>query len=340
MTKLEQRKLGRTEALVTPIGIGCAPLGDLFVALSEERAQQTLQAAWDSGVRYFDTAPFYGIGKSEHRVGTFLRQQPRDAFTVSTKVGRILRRPHNINKMEEGMWAGGLPFEFDYDYSYDGIMRSYEDSLQRLSLNSIDILLVHDLDIYFHQSEAKFRAYMDQLVSSGWRALDELKGSGQVKAIGSGINTVDTIPRYLEVLDLDTFVMAGAYNLLEQNMLDRELPMCAERGIQVIIGAVFASGILATGAIEGAKFMYEPASEDILEKTRRIEAVCRRHGTPLTAAALQFLLAHPCVATLIPGALEPAHIESNVEASQLSIPDALWAELKDEGLLREDAPTP
>lgn len=301
MDPLQKRKIGRTEALVTPIGLGCAPLGDLFVTLSEEDAQQTLQAAWDSGVRYFDTAPFYGIGKSEHRVGTFLRQQPRDEFTISTKVGRVLRRPHDISKMEEGMFAGGLPFEFDYDYSYDGIMRSYEDSLQRLSLNSVDILLVHDLDVYFHESEAKFNAYMGQLISSGWRALEELRGSGQVKAIGSGINTVDTIPHFLEVLDVDTFIMAGAYNLLDQSMLDRELPLCAERGVEVIIGAVFASGILATGPVDGAKFMYEPASEEILEKTRRIEAVCGRHNTPLATAALQFLLAHPSVAALIPG---------------------------------------
>lgn len=340
MTKLEQRKLGRTNALVTPVGLGCAPLGELFVKLSEAQAQQTLQAAWDSGVRYFDTAPFYGLGMSEHRVGTFLRQQPREEFTVSTKVGRILRRPHDLNNVESSQWLGGLPLEFDYDYSYDGIMRSYEDSLQRLSLSSVDILLIHDLDSQFHQSRARFDAYMGQLVSSGWRALEELKRSGQVKAIGSGINTVDTIPRFLEVLDVDTFIMAGAYNLLDQNMLKHELPLCAERGVEVIIGAVFASGILATGAVEGATFMYQPASDEILEKTRRIEALCKRYEIPLAAAALQFLLAHPSVAALIPGALEPNHIESNVKSAQLPIPSDLWTELKDEGLLREDAPTP
>ncbi len=340
MNPLQKRKLGRTEALVTPMGLGCAPLGNLFVEVDEETSQQILQAAWDNGVRYFDTAPFYGIGLSEHRVGTFLRQQPRDTFAISTKVGRVLRRPHDLSNIAPDQWLAGRPFEFDYDYSYDGIMRSYEDSLQRLSLNSVDMLFVHDLDVYFHQSEAKFNAYMGQLISSGWRALEELKRSGQVKAIGSGINTVGTIPHFLDALDIDSFVMAGAYNLLDQSMLDDELPLCAERGVQVIIGAVFASGILATGAVEGARFMYEPASEAILEKTRRIEAVCERHNIPLSAAALQFLLAHPCVAALIPGALEPGHIESNVQTVQLPIPDSLWTELKADGLLRNDAPTP
>ncbi|MEM7127102.1 MAG: aldo/keto reductase [Chloroflexota bacterium] len=340
MSKLEKRKLGRTDAYVTRIGLGCAPLGDLFVPLSEEQAQQTLQAAWDGGVRYFDTAPFYGYGKSEHRVGTFLRQQPRDEFVVSTKIGRVMRRPHNLTTFDKGMWAGGLSFEFDYDYSYDGIMRSYEDSLQRLSIPSIDILLVHDLDIYFHKSEAKFNAYLYQLVNSGWRALDELRSSGEVKAVGAGINTLDTIPRFLDVLDMDTFIVAGAYNLLDQSMLDSELPLCAERGIEVIIGAVFASGILATGAVEGATFQYEPASEEILQRTRQIEAVCQRHQIPLPAVSLQFLLAHPTIATLIPGALEPHHISSNIHAAEQSIPAVLWAELKDEGLLRHDAPTP
>jgi len=340
MSELAKRKLGRTDATVTRVGLGCAPLGDLFVPVSEEVAHQTLQAAWDGGVRYFDTAPFYGYGKSEHRVGTFLRNQPRSEFTISTKVGRIFRRPHNLAAFDPGVWVGGLPFEFDYDYSYDGIMRSVEDSLQRLSLPSVDILLIHDLDFFTLGSEKLVDAHMTQLFTSGWRALDELRGSGQVKAIGAGINTLDLIPRFLDALDLDTFIVAGAYNLLEQGMLDHELPLCAERGIEVIIGAVFASGILATGAVPGATYRYQPASEEILDKTRKIEAVCDRHQTPLPMAALQFLLAHPSIASIIPGALEPSHIKNNIDAVQQSIPAQLWDELKEAGLLRADAPTP
>lgn len=338
--ELEKRKLGRTDAIVTRVGLGCAPLGDLFVPLSEELAQQTLQAAWDGGVRYFDTAPFYGYGKSEHRVGTFLRNQPRDQFTISTKVGRIFRRPHNLATFDRGMWVGGLSFEFDYDYSYDGIMRSVEDSLQRLSLPSVDILLIHDLDFFTLGSETLVDAYMAQLFNSGWRALDELRSSGMVKAVGAGINALELIPRFLDALDLDTFIVAGAYNLLDQGMLDHELPLCAEREVEVIIGAVFASGILATGAIPGATYRYQPASEEILEQTRKIEAICQRHQTPLSVVALQFLLAHPSVASLIPGALEPSHIESNIAAVRQSVPAQLWDELKEAGLLRVDAPTP
>lgn len=340
MSQLPKRKLGRADVEITRMGLGCAPLGDLFVELSEEQAQQTLQAAWDGGIRYFDTAPFYGYGKSEHRAGTFLRQQAREQFIVSTKVGRVLRRPHDLATFDKGMWAGGLPMEYDYDYSYSGIMRSYEDSLQRLSLPSVDILLIHDLDIRFQEGETRFNAFMAQLINSGWRALDELRASGQIKAVGAGINTIGMIPRFLDVLDLDTFIVAGGYNLLDQEMLDSEFQLCTARGLEVIIGAVFASGILATGAVEGATFAYEPASTDVLDRTRRIEAICRQHNVLLSAVALQFLLAHPVVTTIIPGALMPEHVQSNIKSLTQTIPAALWSDLKDQNLLRNDSPTP
>ena len=336
----DTRTLGRTPVHVTRLGLGCAPLGDLFDVISEEQAQRTLQTAWDVGVRYFDTAPFYGHGKSEHRLGSFLRQQTRGEFVLSTKVGRVFRRPHNPATFRHEFWRGGLPFDFDYDYSYDGIMRSYEDSLQRLSLPSADMLLIHDLDAMFHESPAQFDGYMTQLVTSGWRALDQLRAGGEIEAVGAGINGLGMIPRFLDVLDLDFFLVAGAYNLLDQEMLQAEFPLCHERNVAVVIGAVFASGILATGAVEGARFAYAPAGEEILARTRRIEAICSRHHVALPAVALQFLLAHPLVASIIPGALMPEHVQSNAASLAAPIPAPLWSDLKRDGLLREDAPTP
>ncbi len=336
----EKRQIGKTTAQVTQLGLGGAPFGDLFEAISEEQAQQALQAAWDAGVRYFDTAPFYGYGKSEHRVGQFLRQQPRQEFVISTKVGRVFHAPRNLATFDKGNWVGGLPFEFDYDYSYDGIMRSYEDSLQRLGLPSVDLLVIHDLDFYFHKNDAKVSAYLSQLFTSGWRALEELRATKQIKGVGAGINELGMIPRFLDLIDLDFFLVAFGYNLLTQDMLESEFGLCAARNVSVIIGAVFASGILATGAVPGARYFYAPASAEIMEKTRQIEAICQRHQTPLPAAALQFLLAHPVVAALIPGTLGPAHVQSNVALLQQPIPVALWSDLKQAGLLREDAPTP
>lgn len=340
MSNIHTRTIGRTDASVTQVGLGCAPLGDLFEALSETQAQATLQAAWDAGVRYFDTAPFYGYGKSEHRLGTFLRQQPRNDFVISTKVGRVLRAARHWQSFDKAGWVGGLPFEFDVDFSYDGIMRSVEDSLQRLSLPSVDLLVIHDLDFYFHKNEARVNAYLNQLFTSGWRALDELRHNKVIKGVGAGINEQGMIPRFLDLVELDFFLVANGYNLLTQAMLESEFPRCAEQGVSVIIGAVFASGILATGAVPGARYFYAPASDEILAKTRQIEALCRQHQVALPAAALQFLLANPLVSAIIPGAQTPAHVQSNIKLVQQPIPAAFWAEMKSTGLLREDAPTP
>lgn len=337
---INTRAIGKTGAQVSELGLGCAPLGDLFVALSEAQAQATLQGAWDAGVRYYDTSPFYGYGKSEHRLGTFLRQQPRKDFMVSTKVGRVLRPARDWQNFVPASFVGGLPFEFAVDYSYDGIMRSVEDSLQRLSLPSIDLLVIHDLDLYFYKTEARVNAWLNQLYTSGWRALDELRRTGFIKGVGAGINELGLIPKFLDLVDLDFVLVAYGYNLLKQDMLDHDFPLCQQHGVSVIVGAVFASGILATGAVPGAKFFYADADEEILAKTRRIEALCQRHQVPLRAAAMHFLLANPLVASIIPGAIAPEHVQSNVKLLQQPIPAAFWAELKAEGLLREDAPTP
>jgi D-threo-aldose 1-dehydrogenase len=340
MTAIPTRPLGRAGAAVSEIGLGGAPLGDLFEVISESTAQEILGAAWEQGVRYFDTAPFYGYGKSEHRVGHFLRQQERPQFACSTKVGRVLRAARDLSSFDSGFWAGGLPFELEFDYSYDGIMRSFEDSLQRLALPSVEYLIIHDLDFWFHLTEKKVQAYLDQLATSGWRALERLRASGVIKGVGAGINEMGMIPRFLEMVDLDFFLVALPYTLLDQEVLDVEFPRCEERGVRVVIGAVFASGILATGPIEGAKYKYAPAEAEVLERTHKIETVCSRHGTPLAAAALQFPLAHPIVSAIIPGALAPEHVQQNLKLYRHVIPVDLWSELKSEGLLREDAPTP
>lgn len=340
MDPLARRTLGRTGVQLTQLGLGSAGLGDLFSVVPEAEATGTIAAAWDAGVRYFDTAPWYGRGQAEHRLGRVLYQQPRAEFVLSTKVGRTLHAVHDAERFDRGMWTGGLPFEIRFDYSYDGIMRSFEDSLQRLGLPRIDLLLIHDLDLQYHQRTERVQALLHELFTGGWRALSELKRAGLIRGIGAGINEPGMIPRFLDLMELDFFLVALPYTLMEQDVLDAEFPRCAAAGVGVVIGGVFASGILATGAVPGARHNYADATPEALARVARMEAVCRRHGVPLPAAALQFPLGHPSVASVIPGALAPAHVARNVAAFRHDIPADLWAELKHEGLLRADAPTP
>ena len=340
MDPFATRRLGKTGLQIPQFGFGGAPLGELFTRVSEADAEATLQTAWDAGVRYYDTAPWYGRGQSEHRLGRFLYRQPRGEFILSTKVGRVLRAPRNPERFDTGFWAGGLHFEHRWDYGYDGIMRSYEDSLQRLGLNRIDLLLIHDLDWWHHGTDAAVDAWLAQLRTSGWRALEELKSSGAIRGIGAGVNQLGTIPRFLDIVDVDFFLLALRYTLMEQDTLETELPACAKRDVGIVVGGVFSSGITATGAVSGAKYNYADADGAALEKVRRIEAICAAHGVPLPAAALQFPLGHPLVASVIPGAFSPAHITTNLEHMRWPIPADLWAELKHEPLIREDAPTP
>jgi D-threo-aldose 1-dehydrogenase len=337
---ISKRRLGRTGALVSELGLGTAPLGELWDMIEEEEAGALLREAWDGGVRYFDTSPWYGKGQAEHRVGRALYRRPRDEFVVSSKVGRLLRRPLKPGPFEHGDWLGGLEFDAVFDYSYDGVMRSFEDSLQRLGLNRIDVLLVHDLDPWHFKIEAKVGPYMNQLFTSGWRALEELRDQGVIKGIGAGFNTMGTIPRYLDLFDIDFFLIAMRYTLLEQDVLDDEFLRCAERGVGIVVGGTYNSGILATGAVANAMYNYSPATPAILERVRRMEAVCARHKTPLAAAALQFPLGHPIVASVIPGAISRAQVAQNLAAFSHPIPADLWAELKHEKLLRVDAPVP
>ncbi|MEZ5666846.1 MAG: aldo/keto reductase [Alphaproteobacteria bacterium] len=340
MDPMETRQLGKTSARLPVFGFGGAPLGELFTKVSDEDGQATLAAAWDAGVRYFDTAPWYGRGQSEHRMGRFLYRKPRTEFVLSTKVGRVLTAPRDPAAFDTGFWAGGLHFDIRFDYGYDGIMRSFEDSLQRLGMNRIDLLLIHDLDWWHHRTDAAVDAHLARLATSGWRALDELKSAGLIKGIGAGINENGMMSRFLDIVDIDFFLVALRYTLMEQDTLERELPACEERNVGIVVGGVFSSGILATGAVPGAKYNYADADAAALDKVRRIEAICARHGVPLIAAALQFPLHHPAVASVIPGAVAPGQVLSNLKLMRQDIPPDLWAELKHEKLLRVDAPTP
>jgi D-threo-aldose 1-dehydrogenase len=335
---LKRRKLGRTNVMVTELGLGTAPLGELFDRIDDDEAAAIISTAWRGGVRYFDTSPWYGRGLAEHTLGRALYRKPRDEYVISTKIGRVLRRPFGPNAIKD-QWLGGLEFQTVFNYGYDGVMRSFEDSLQRLGINRVDVLLIHDLDPWDH-NPAALAAYFADLKTSGWRALAELREAGVIGGIGAGFNSMGSIPRFLDLFDMDFFLLAMRYTLLEQDVLESEFLLCEQRGVGIIVGAGFNSGILATGAIKGAMYNYAPASPDILERVRRIEQVCARHRVPLPAAALQFPLGHKIVASIIPGAISRAHVEKNLAAFRHPIPADLWAELKHEKLIRADAPVP
>lgn len=338
MDPTQTRILGKSGVAVTELGFGGASIGELFVRVSERDAQATIEAAWDAGVRYFDTSPWYGRGLSELRTGAGLRDHPRRDYALSTKVGRWLR-PATTEGFDGAPWLGGAPNEVVFDYTYDGIMRSVEQSRLRLGITRFDVAFIHDLDnLYF--DPATMDGHFRDLAESGWRALEELRAGGQIGAIGAGINDLGLMPRFLDIGDIDAFLVAMPYTLLDQAVLDAEFPESVARGVGFIIGAVYASGILAKGPVPGARYAYADPSTEILQKTRRILAVCDRHGVPLAAAALQFPLGHPSVASVIPGASSPVQQARNVAAFRHPIPADLWAELKHEGLLREDAPVP
>jgi D-threo-aldose 1-dehydrogenase len=334
------RPLGRTGVALTRLGMGTAPLGDLWERIPEDQAQATFAAAWQGGVRYYDTAPWYGNTLAEQRLGYFLRQQPRADFAVSTKVGRVYSRPPDPDAFDRGFWAGGLEFQLRFDYGYDGVMRSFEDSLHRLGLPRVELLVIHDIDPGYHEDDAGVERCFAQLDGGGVRALEELKAAGDIKGFGAGINEGPMIGRFLDRFALDFFLVAMPYTLLDQSPLDDALPRCVEAGIGIVIGSPYASGVLATGPIDGAKYNYAPAPAGILEKTRKIQVVCARHDVPLPAAALQFPLAHPAIAAVIPGAVAPDEAERNIATLRVEIPTELWAELKHEGLLHPDAPVP
>ncbi len=338
MPMIPKRSLGRTNLKVTETGLGGSPIGNRSTPMSEREADTIVQAAWEAGIRYFDTAPLYGHGLAEARLGFSLRWKPRDEFVVSSKVGRLLK-PASRDVIDYGPWAGGLPFACHYDYSYDGAMRSLEDSLQRLGLERIDIAFIHDIDVFTHGADGQKEAFK-QAMAECYRALLRLREEKVIKAIGVGVNEWEPCLDALQLGDFDCFLVAGRYTLLEQSALDRFFPLCVERGVSVIVGGGLNSGILGTGAVPGARHNYGPASPEILDKVRRLESVCQRHGVALGAVALQFVLAHPAVAAHIPGARNVSQLQQNIAWVEQPIPNELWSDLRSKGLLRPDAPVP
>ncbi|HEX2680100.1 MAG TPA: aldo/keto reductase [Candidatus Dormibacteraeota bacterium] len=295
------------------LGLGTAPLGGLFAAVSEDDAQQVVEAAWRAGIRYFDTAPLYGFGLAEKRLGEVLRTKPRHEFVVSTKVGRLLLEWAPPEPRQA--WKGVPPLNPVFDFSYDATMRSVEESLGRLGLDRLDILLIHDPDQHFEEA-----------LAGAYKALDQLRSEGSVKAIGSGMNQAEMLARFVNEADFDCFLLAGRYTLLDRTGARELLPLCLERGIAVIAGGVFNSGILAEAGPH-RHYNYEEAAPELIARAEKIKATCTRHGVDVKAAALQFPLRHPAVSTVLTGCRSVSELEENVRLFHAAIPQDLWTEL-------------
>jgi D-threo-aldose 1-dehydrogenase len=312
---------------VTTIGLGSAPLGGLFAPVSEADAQATLEAAWAAGIRVYDTAPLYGFGLAERRLGAFLRQKPRDSYVISTKVGRLLRVPADA-AAEDDHYKSGRRERPVFDFSHDGVMRSVEDSLERLGLDRVDVLLVHDPDDHY-----------DAAVAGAFRALQRLRSDGTVKAIGAGMNQSEMPVRFAQAVPVDCFLLAGRYTLLDQGALEALFPLCEARGIGILLGGIYNSGILADPHAN-AKFNYEDAPPALMARAHVLDALCRKHGTDLKAAALQFCMAHPAVTVALMGARNAVEVTDNIAMSERMVPAAFWRELRVQGLVDARAPLP
>ena len=311
---------------VTAIGLGTAPLGGLFAPVSDADAEATIARAWSLGVRFFDTAPLYGFGLAERRLGSFLRRQNRDSFAISTKVGRLLRPA--AAAAEDGHYKGTLAERPQFDFSHDGVMRSVEESLARLGLDRVDVLLVHDPDDHYEDA-----------VAGAFRALRRLRDDGTVKAIGAGMNQSEMLARFAEAVPVDCLLLAGRYTLLDQGALTTLFPVCRANNIGIILGGIYNSGILANPRM-GAKFNYEDADAALVDRALALEALCRKHGTELKAAAIQFCMAHPAVTVALQGARSAAEVLDNVAMAEWSVPSSFWQELRERKLVDASAPLP
>jgi D-threo-aldose 1-dehydrogenase len=326
---------------VTALGLGGAALGNLYAAVDEGDAAATVAAALGEGIRYLDTAPAYGYGLSEARIGRALASSDSADVVLATKVGWRLESVTG-EEPEWGIWAEAPALKAVMDFSAEAVRASLEGSLRRLGVDRVDILWIHDPD---EAASAGGRdpdapSHFREAMENAYPVLDRMRADGRVGAIGVGISQWEMLFEFAEAGDFDAFLLANRYTLLEQEPLQRLFPLCERRRISIVIGGAFNSGILATGAVAGARYDYQPAAADVLARVRRLEAVCARHRVPLPAAALQFPLAHPTVASLIFGARSPAEVEENCRLASLAIPAGFWAELKAEGLLDPDAPVP
>jgi D-threo-aldose 1-dehydrogenase len=321
----ERVRLGRTKLDVTRLGFGTAPLGGLFEALADDEAHRVVEAAWSAGIRFFDTAPQYGNGLAEQRLGAVLSTKPRDEYVLATKVGKLLRA---VGPPQRDTFPGAPPLNPVFDFSYDGVMRSVEESVMRMGIDRIDILHIHDPDEHFEEA-----------LSGAYPALDRLRKEGTIKAVGAGMNQAEMLARFAREASFDCFLLAGRYTLLDQVGLKELLPLCVERGIAIIAGGVFNSGILADPR-PGTHYNYEAAPAELVERAARIKAVCRAHGVSQKAVAIQFPLGHPAISTVLTGCRAVAEVNENVESFRTPIPAVVWEDLKAEGLLAAVAPVP
>ena len=339
----QKQKIGSYDLEVTQMGLGGAPFGNLYTAVEERAVTETIAAAYAAGIRYFDTSPLYGVGLSEKRVGAGLSLYNREELIISTKVGYSLV-PSSSDEEADSLYVETPPFQTIFDYSRDAILRSVEASLRRLQTDRVDILLIHDPDegiTLLQPGSAPYAAsHFSQVMEQTYPTLEELRAQKVVQAVGVGMNQWQMLCDFAVAGDFDCFLLAGRYTLLEQESLHRLLPLCQEKNIRIIVGGPYNTGILATGAIEGALYNYAPASGEILERVGRIEEVCARHKVALPAAALQFPFGHPSVAAIIPGVRSVMELEASVTFLEQQIPDDFWRELRSLSLLDPDTPIP
>jgi D-threo-aldose 1-dehydrogenase len=331
MKGLTKKILGKSGIEVTRVGLGCAPLGGLYGDISEEQAHEVVRRALSLGINVIDTAPLYGYGKSEIRIGRAVQGQNRDGFVLASKVGRLLvpKEEPGADTSQDANWGSPSPLRPKFDFSYDAVMRSVEESLKRLQTDRIDILHIHDPDNHY-----------DQALRGAYPALDKLRSQGAIRAVSAGMNQCEMLARFARECDFDCFLLAGRYSILEQGAMDELFPLCAEKNIGIMLGGTYNSGILASNLSFAAKFNYADAPADVLERARGLQNVAARYKVSLKAAASQFALAHPQVTCIIPGTRVPARVEENLKLVDEPIPSEFWVELKKEKLIRQDAPVP
>ena len=328
--------LTKKKIKIKNISYGTAVLGNYYDICDNNQVSEVLNYAFDSGINYFDTAPLYGFGISEHRLGHYLQQKKRSDFVLSTKVGRLLS-PMNISNIDRGPWKGGLNFKPYYDYSYDGTMRGIEESMHRVGITKIDILHIHDVDYFTHKEKNLVEKYFKESIEGTYKALEELRNNGIISAIGVGINEHEMAQRFINEVDIDCVMLAGRYTLLEQNSLKDFFPLCEKKQIDVILAAPFNSGILA-GNIENLNWNYAKASNEIISKVMNIKKICDSYEVPLPAAAIQFPLLNPIIKTVVTGAVNKKELSNNINYLNFKIPVDLWKELKDLNLINKESP--
>lgn len=338
MSRLSKRRLGGTSLSLSTLGFGGAPLGGFRSDADDDQSDATLTMALNCGINYFDTAPLYGYGRSEHRLGQVLRRVPRGAYAISSKVGRYLRsiKPGEDTK---DLMQGGLPFRPVFDYTYDGVMRSFEQTVHRLGIGQIDLMLIHDVDPAGQGGDYAAQCRFEECLEGAIPALTELKRAGDIKAFGVGMGDNKWCLRFLRAADIDCVMTAGRYSLVDQSAIEELLPECALRGVSVLMAGPFNSGILATGSKPGALYRYRAAPPEILQKVTAIKAVCDTHNVNIMAAALRFPLGHYAVCSVVAGADAPEMVRLNTALMDTQIPDQLWIDLKSKSLLDHRCPT-